>query len=213
MSLPIAEQQQLPLSVHKSMASEKGIDCMKYLPKIICLICLSTTTIVAQKIDEPFDNRIVETPREISLPVVAVQPNCPVDFVNIKRFAALGGGGFDNYEYRNIGIKPIREIIVASTTGTIGGWRAKSPNNPLMPGQTTPKVEDNRYELVLLTEEIREKLNLRGAMRSVVVFMIISVEFSDGTRYDDEKTFKALMPFYEELQKVMYQHNKTKTKP
>lgn len=186
---------------------------MKHLSKILCVIYLCVISIAAQRVEEPFDNRIVETPREISLPVVAVQPGCPVGFVNIKRFAALGGGGFDDYEYHNIGTKPIREIIVASTTGTIGGWRAKSPNKPLMSGQTTPKVKDNRYKLVALTEEIREKLNLKGSMRSVVVFMIISVEFSDGTRYDDEKTYKALMPYYEKLQEVMYQYNKTKTSP
>lgn len=54
-----------------------------------------------------------------------------------------------------------------------------------------PQEKDERSEIVPLSKELSEKLRLKEEMKGIVVLMVVSVEFSDGTKYDDEKTFKA----------------------
>jgi len=55
-------------------------------------------------------------------------------------------------------------------------------------------------EVVPLTKELRQKLELQGPMRATVVLMVIRVEFTDGTVFDDEAVYNALCAFLEDLQ-------------
>jgi len=50
-----------------------------------------------------------------------------------------------------------------------------------------------------MTEDLREKLKLRGPMTAVSVFMILRVEFEDGSVYSDEPTFTALQEYFERV--------------
>jgi len=69
------------------------------------------------------------------------------------------------------------------------------------PGELIPIREDDRkIEIVPLTDEIRDKLRLRGPLRAVVVLMIEQVRFSDGSVYSDERTSKALKSYFQEIE-------------
>ena len=63
----------------------------------------------------------VQVPRNVILSVIAVQPNCPIAFEEVGKFAALSGGVFNSYRLRNIGTKPIRAFTVATSDGTTLG--------------------------------------------------------------------------------------------
>ena len=65
-----------------------------------------------------------------------------------------------------------------------------------MPGQLVP-IKEEDVELVPLTKEVREKLNLEGSTKIVTIFMVIDVEYADGTRYTDQTAFNALEDYFE----------------
>jgi len=69
----------------------------------------------------------------------------------------------------------------------------------LLPGQTPRNSDDREIEIVPLSEELRTKLSLNEPMKAVEVFMIVEVEFADGTKYSDETTFKALQEYFENV--------------
>jgi hypothetical protein len=50
-----------------------------------------------------------------------------------------------------------------------------------------------------LTDELRKKLKLQPPMKGVLVLMVIRVEFTDGSLYDDEPVFLALTSYFQEL--------------
>ncbi|MEK6337749.1 MAG: hypothetical protein AABM67_22750 [Acidobacteriota bacterium] len=50
-------------------------------------------------------------------------------------------------------------------------------------------------------------------MRGLVVLMVIRVEFTDGTVYDDEKTYKAMVAYMKELQVTHNVQEYLKRKP
>lgn len=66
-----------------------------------------------------------------------------------------------------------------------------------MPGDKTPG--DDNAEIVPLTDELRDKLKLKGPMRALVVFMIVHIEYADGTVYSAESTYKAFLKYGDEL--------------
>lgn len=156
----------------------------------------------------------VPTPREIVLPVIAVQPDCPLKFENVANLTGVGGGGQTKYQIRNVGTKPIRRFEVMSSAGMGGTW-FRNDGALLMPGQVAPFQAHRckncpQDEVIPLTDELREKLKLTGEMRTIVILMVISVEFADGTRFDDEKTFNAMISFIQNLAEAKYQYEKNK---
>jgi hypothetical protein len=73
-------------------------------------------------------------------------------------------------------------------------------NRLLLPGQTYSQFEgSHKPEIVPLTDELRDKLNLRGPMQAVVVLMITRVEFADGAVYDAKPTYEALQTHFEKI--------------
>lgn len=170
---------------------------MKNLIKIVWLVCICAGGVSAQII-----RKYVEVPREIVLPVIAVQPNCPVKFEDVRYLAGLEGGGTSSYRIRNVGTKPIRGVTVALNNGTKNEYY-NNGNILIMPGKLMPRPkavcpECVKDEIVPLTDELREKLKLKPSMQ-VLVFMIIEVEFADGTKYIDEKTYKAMAKHFDIL--------------
>ncbi|MBA2493243.1 MAG: hypothetical protein H0V31_00935 [Acidobacteria bacterium] len=183
---------------------------MKYLIEIFCLICICAMSIIAQKPVEPTKEQFVEVPREIILPTIAVQPGCPLQFEKVVVLDGVGGGGITSYKLRNIGTKPIRRFTVANSFGSVFTWQMNS-GELVMPGQLVPQLEDNRRETVPLTDELRKKLGMKNSMRGMVVFMVVNIEFSDGTKYNDEKTFKAMQGLFDDLDEAMNQYKRRVT--
>ena len=58
---------------------------------------------------------------------------------------------------------------------------------------------DDDVEIVPLSDELRDKLQLKGSMRSVLVLMVIRVEYADGSVYNAESTYEALQKYTETL--------------
>jgi hypothetical protein len=68
------------------------------------------------------------------------------------------------------------------------------------PGELVLLRGEDWTQIVPLTSELREKLKLQGPMQGLVILMVIRVEFTDGTVYDDEKVYKAMVSYMDDLQ-------------
>jgi hypothetical protein len=182
---------------------------MRHLTTLFWLTCICVTSVLAQETQQTRKIQYVEVPREIILPVIAVQPNCPIKFEDVRYVAGVEGGFSDSFQLRNIGTKPIKSVTVASSAGAVNTY-ARETGVLAMPGQLIPKVSEEflkcqncaKDEIVPLSDNLREKLELKGQMKSIVVLMIVNIEFTDGTRYDDEKTFKGMEKLFEDLQEA-----------
>lgn len=181
--------------------------------KFIMLLIVAACSANLSAQDNPTQaiRRYVEVPREIIIQNIAVQPDCPVKLENVKYLVGTeGGGGTNSYKIRNAGTKPIIRVTVASSTGAINTYYNYG-KVLIMPGQLMPEPKTNiKEEIIPLTNELREKLKLKGPMRSFVILMIANVEFADGTKFDDEKTFNALETYIQELGDAKSQYDKNK---
>ena len=144
------------------------------------------------------ETRAVLVPREIALVAVAYQPDCPLQFENVSAAAGVDGGGWTNHNLRNRGTKPIRSFAVADSIGNRLSWDVARYKGPVAPGDLVPG-EETSVQTVPLTKELREKLKLQGPMQGVIILMVTKVEFTDGTVYDDEKVYKALVSYMDSL--------------
>ncbi|MDT4952967.1 MAG: hypothetical protein QOJ02_1105 [Acidobacteriota bacterium] len=141
--------------------------------------------------------RAVMVPPEIILPVVVSQPDCPLQFENVVLLKYLNGLGGEAYQLRNRGTKTIRSYMLATLT-TAGTGDETTTDKSLKPGQTSPPPhEGDEVEVVRLTDELRDKLKLRGPITGVIFFMVVRVEFADGTVFSDELAYKALREYFE----------------
>lgn len=174
----------------------------------ICVLCLTFICAVGESAGQETaqsDRRhAVVIPPEIIMPVVASQPDCPLQFENVKLLKYLDGSGGEMYQLRNRSLKPIRSYKIAMWisvgTGDETSWPRELTSELLMPDQTTPRASEGReIKIVRLTDELRDKLKLRGSMQGIIVFMVVSVEFADGTTYNDEITSKALEAYTERI--------------
>ena len=165
----------------------------------LSVVLFGATSVCAQQASQP-KIRAVEIPREVSLVSGAYQPNCPLQFENAKFLAGVEGGGLTAYDLRNRGTKPIGRISIGDSTGSRWSWDVAKEHGPVMPGQLVPPWSaEDWIQTVPLTDELREKLKLRPPMKGVLVLMVIRVEFTDGTVYDDEPVFLALQSYFEHV--------------
>jgi hypothetical protein len=51
--------------------------------------------------------------------------------------------------------------------------------------------------VVPLTEDLQKRKKLNG-MKGAIIFMVVKVEFADGTVFDNDATFTALEKFFDE---------------
>lgn len=173
-------------------------------PNLILLAVLVSVTSVCGQKPSQGKVRAVVVPREIGLISVVYQPNCPLQFENAKLLAGVEGGSIRDYEIRNVGTKPIRSITIGDSTGNRWSWDVAKEHGPIGPGQLVPPwSKDNWVELVPLTTDLRERLNLQGPMTGIVVLMVIRVEFMDGSRFDDERVFNALRIYLDDVQEKL----------
>ncbi|MGI8838673.1 MAG: hypothetical protein ACR2H4_18835 [Pyrinomonadaceae bacterium] len=165
---------------------------------LVCMIRLADCQESKQK------RRSVIVPPNAVLTVIANQPDCPLKFESATIVAYLDGGGGEVYQLRNQGAKPIRAYRIAAWnsagTGFMTDWPRRTTSERLMPGQTSPLPgEETCVEVIPLTEELYKKFNFYGPMKAVEVFMVVRVEFADGSVYSDESTFKALQDYFEKV--------------
>ena len=83
---------------------------------------------------------------------------------------------------------------------------------PVPPGELVPSDGD-QTEPVALTGELRQKLKLQEPMKGLVVLMVVRVEFTDGPVYDDEKVFKSMLAYMDDLQSKLNLLESLKNKP
>jgi len=172
---------------------------MKFSSMCFLLLYAFSSVFAQDKAGEQ-KQKLVAVPSDVALVTIAYQPNCPLKFQTVSHFADLDGGSLTSYELRNSSTKPIRSLAVGDSIGNRMSWTIPPLKLPVAPGELVPQTTSDWVQTVPLTDELREKLNLRGPMQGLIVLMVIRVEFTDGTVYDDEKTYKALVSYVDDLQ-------------
>jgi hypothetical protein len=174
---------------------------MRHLFLLCFAFLLTAGSVSGQEAEEEGPAKAVLIPTEIVLPVVASQSDCPLKLEDVVLVDILNEGMEAQYRVRNTGTKPIRSYTIGAWnsvgTGWFSGGGIKLGNRLLLPGQTYTQFK-GRYkpEIVPLTDELRDKLKLRGPMQAVVVLMITEVVFEDGTVYDANTTYEALQAHF-----------------
>ena len=135
----------------------------------------------------------VAVPPEIISPLVAYQPDCPLRIEDVKLFQFIEGNGNAQFlKVRNTGTKPIRSYTIGAwnSVGTGNEVERPLPSN-LLPGDVSIPNGDE-VEVVPLTKDLRDQLSLRGDMQALVVFVVVRVQFADGSVYDGAPLYNAL---------------------
>jgi hypothetical protein len=175
---------------------------------LILSILFSSVSLTAGVHAEPQEPKrhYVVPPAENILLVVASQPGSPVEFRNARLILSTVDSKWGvTGQVRNRSAKPIRSFTATiwsslGTGGTLVGseWSSGKVMDRLMqPGQIVEQDCDG--EIVLLTDDLRDKLSLRGPMKAVAVLMIERVVFEDGAIYSDESTSKALRDYFTKM--------------
>lgn len=175
---------------------------MRYSTLVLSLLFFFCIAIRAQDPKRVEKSQFVPVPREIALPVIVFQPDCPIEFEKVERLAGLAGGGTSAYKLRNRGFKAVRGFTIAYLfgDGTGGSWSWGGNSGPVAPGELVPMLTGaDDQEVIPLTEGLREKLGLRGPMKGVIFYMTKRVEFADGSVYADETAYKALAEYLKNL--------------
>jgi len=175
----------------------------------LLLFCLSNTT-NGQEDKQGESGGYVIVPNELVLLVIASQPEAPIRFEEARLLMSVDGRDLAvTYNLYNSGAKPIRYLsaVMWTSYGTGGTLTGSGPSSGaityelIQPGQTIK--EDRRHRIVPLTAKLREKLKLGTTVKAMVVLMVKSITFADGTTYSDESTVKATQSYLEALSEKM----------
>jgi len=193
-----------------------------YLLIPVLLAISSCARIHAQPQYQREENRYVVEPPDVVFLLIASQPGSPIGFKDMKLLARI-----DNRrtavsgKIYNAGTKPIRyvSLMLVGYSGAVSTLRGSGPMSGavrtelLMPGEEIQ--DEDPAEIVPLTEELKEKLNLRGGRaKAFFVLMVNSVTFGDGTKYTDEKTITSVRTYLEALgEKIENFEYSTKRRP
>jgi hypothetical protein len=145
-----------------------------------------TATNLAQQ--APSKAKAVVIPSGIYMPTVA-QPDCPLKIEKAFVGKMLDGTEQMFFQARNTGSKPIVSFQIDMVGSNGGGQSAFFPYKrgqaSVLPGAVAPPgLKEDSVEFVPLTEDLKQKLRLTGKMRVIALFMVLKVEFQDGTTYD-----------------------------
>ena len=193
-----------------------------YLLIPVLLAISSCARIHSQPQYQREENRYVVEPPDVVFLLIASQPGSPIGFKDMKLLARI-----DNRrtavsgKIYNAGTKPIRyvSLMLVGYSGAVSTLRGSGPMSGavrtelLMPGEEIQ--DEDPAEIVPLTEELKEKLNLRGGRaKAFFVLMVNSVTFGDGTKYTDEKTITSVRTYLEALgEKIENFECSTKRRP
>lgn len=146
----------------------------------------------------------VIVPSENVLLASASQPDSPIEILASRLLNPVDGSrrAAFQYELRNRGNKPIKRVSVwaLNSTGTGGGplYNGHIFNKPLMPGMKIT-VGETSLNVVALTSKLKEKLNLNGELRTIVVFVVARVEYADGSTFSAMNTVKSLQDYFVDI--------------
>jgi hypothetical protein len=108
----------------------------------------------------------------------------------------------ESYRIRNRGSKPIRSFTIAGlTSGGTGfkwGWGGSPTERVLMPGEFVPS-DVQEVEILPLTKEMRKMQKLEGPFEGVSILLVVSVEYADGSRFNDEAASNALEHYFDKV--------------
>lgn len=141
--------------------------------------------------------QFVVVPSDQGLALIVPQPDSPLKFEDPKLVTKIGAPWMKSFKLRNTGTKPIRAFTVAAAASGEWGWQAPDPSQNLMPGELAP-LGDNNYEIVPITEELRDKLKLRGPMKGIVALIVVRVEYADGSVFH-EPAYNSLKEYFERI--------------
>jgi hypothetical protein len=156
------------------------------------------STVSAQQASYQEEHRFVMVPRDQGMYLIAPQPDSPLKFEDVKLLANMRGLWLPSFRLRNGGSKPIRAFTVAAAGSGEWSWEAPNPEQYVMPGQFAPLFEDSKDQIVLPTEELRNKLKLRGSMKGVLVLVVVRVDYADGTKFREE-AYEELRYYFEKI--------------
>jgi hypothetical protein len=133
---------------------------------------------------------------------MASRPDSPIEFVSAYCVGFIDGGGANIYQIRNRAAKPIKSFTVAIVnsegTETEHSIEISSPDHYFFPGEiTSSPLKEWNFSIVPLTDQLREKNGLNGEMKLIKIFMVVRVEFADGSKYDATSEYESLKTFFE----------------
>lgn len=176
---------------------------MQILIAVLGILLLpSFTSVFPQTEKNQPKEQFFRVPSSVILPVVTYQQDCPIEFLKPSILYHVGGGGLESFQIRNRGTKPIRAYTIATVTSAGSGakWRfeASGPSELLMPAELRAISQEKSMDVVPLTNVMRDEYKLRGPMKGITVFIVVRVEYGDGSVYDNEPEYKELEDFFTE---------------
>lgn len=172
-----------------------------YAVLLMLLLTVATANTVKDKTVMQSKIREVGVPRDVVMPLSAYQPDCPLKLIFVRLNKSFDGGApYPIIRLQNIGNKPIRAYNIAYLIpgGTGGAWTSKGER--ILPGELIPEKKTPAANGDLqLTDSLRRALKLEGPMQAVWVFMVVRVEFEDGSIFEDEKGYGSLKDYFENL--------------
>lgn len=175
---------------------------------LVVMLVLSAVVAPAQERNSE-DRRYVAAPPENFLLTVAALPDNPLQFENAQLMIDTNKGAISvKAQIRNRSNKAVRRFTAViwtsfGTGGTLGGseWSpGKITDKLILPGEVVNHDCDG--VVVQLTEELRQTLKLKGPMKAIVVLLIETVVFEDGSVYSAETASNALRQHFERLARV-----------
>lgn len=174
---------------------------MRYPISFSLLVLLCISSVFGQQQAEQEKKRYVIVPPESMLLVIASQQDCPLQIENAKLLVNIDRSNPPLYQYqlRNRGKKPIRSYTLAVWTSHGTGWsRQRTLEKLLLHGQVLSSSDkDSQVEIISLTNELWDKLKLRGPMKTIIVLMIEHIKFADDSTYSGQKISQALQEYFE----------------
>ena len=162
---------------------------------LACLACLYAFSAASSRQSEAkVEHRLAVVQ---GILVIANQPESPLEFVDPKLMVDMRGLWRTDFKLRNRGKKPIRAYTVAAIGVNEWGWKASDSAHYVMPGQVV-SLPREAGEVVPLTEDLRDRLKLRGPMKGILALVAVRVEYSDGTTFE-EKGYEAQKEYFERL--------------
>jgi len=169
---------------------------------IVCLMCLSATSTLAQESKLLDDSYIVAPAQDVFL-AVAAQRDCPLRIEEAQLLMPVGQGrAYYQYKLTNKGAKPINYFTVVAwnaegTGGTLSGpppWDGRVTDRLLNPGDSI-WVGKDEHPIVPINPAVREKLKLSGKLQTLVILLVDGITFADGSKYDAQAASKSLIDF------------------
>jgi hypothetical protein len=179
--------------------------------RIICFCLLLFSVGGSVCAQQHSERKFIIPPNDIYLLTVASQAGCPIQIENATLLFFIGPGSNwgARYRLRNVAAKPLRIQSITLSMWTALGvgstWQefTQDAEKAVLPGELlTTREDDPKIEIVALTDEIRDRLKLRGPLHAVVVLMVQQVRFSDGSVYSDQRTSTALQSYFEGIDLV-----------